>query len=123
MAPIPSSMRTVQINKNGGVEVLEHNTVPVPTPAANEVLIRNRFSGINFIDTYFRTGLYPAPAFPLNALPDRLRAFVESAAESIGCPPDFVAVPVLLGLIALLASWIPGRRAGKVDPLVALRYE
>ena len=65
MAPIPSSMRTVQINKNGGVEVLEHNTVPVPTPAANEVLIRNRFSGINFIDTYFRTGLYPAPAFPL----------------------------------------------------------
>lgn len=65
MAPVPSSMRTVQINKNGGVEVLEHNTVPVPTPAANEVLIRNRFSGINFIDTYFRTGLYPAPAFPL----------------------------------------------------------
>lgn len=38
-------------------------------------------------------------------------------------PLTFVAVPIALGLIALLASWIPGRRAGKVDPLVALRCE
>jgi macrolide transport system ATP-binding/permease protein len=38
-------------------------------------------------------------------------------------PITFIAVPIVLGLIALFASWIPGRRAGKVDPLVALRYE
>jgi predicted permease len=38
-------------------------------------------------------------------------------------PITFIAVPIGLALIALLATWIPGRRAGKVDPLVALRVD
>jgi hypothetical protein len=38
-------------------------------------------------------------------------------------PTTFVAVPLVLALIALLSSWFPGRRAGKVDAMVALRYE
>ena len=38
-------------------------------------------------------------------------------------PLTFISVPIVLGSIALLASWIPARRAGRVDPLVALRYQ
>jgi NADPH2:quinone reductase len=53
-------MQAIQILENGGPEVLILNTLPDPLPAAGEALIRIEASGVNFIDTYFREGRYPA---------------------------------------------------------------
>ena len=59
---LPKTMHGVQISKTGGTEVLDYKTdLPTPIPQAGELLVRNSFIGINYIDTYFRTGLYPSP--------------------------------------------------------------
>lgn len=52
-------MRAVQIAKTGGPEALELVDLPAPRPAAGQVLIQHRAIGLNYIDTYHRSGLYP----------------------------------------------------------------
>jgi NADPH2:quinone reductase len=53
-------MRATQVKKTGGPEVLELADIPKPHPQPGEVLVRVAASGVNFIDTYFREGRYPA---------------------------------------------------------------
>jgi NADPH2:quinone reductase len=53
-------LRAIQIKKTGGPEVLELVDLPVPKPAAGQVLVKIAASGVNFIDTYLREGRYPA---------------------------------------------------------------
>ena len=52
-------MKAVRINEFGGPEVLSYEDVPVPEPGPGEARIRLAASGVNFIDVYQRTGLYP----------------------------------------------------------------
>jgi NADPH2:quinone reductase len=56
--------KAIRIHAHGGPEVLSYEDVPTPQPKAGEVLIRHRAIGVNFIDVYFRTGLYPVASLP-----------------------------------------------------------
>ncbi|WP_193091455.1 NADPH:quinone reductase [Halomonas colorata] len=56
--------KRIQLSKTGGSEVLEWADAEPKAPSAGEVRIANKAVGLNFIDIYFRTGLYPAPSMP-----------------------------------------------------------
>src|SRR5690349_8434095 len=54
-------MHAIQITANGGPEVMKWTELPTPSPAKGEVLVRVEAAGVNFIDVYFRKGIYKAP--------------------------------------------------------------
>ena len=56
--------RAVRIHQTGGPEALVYEEVPLGDPAAGEVRLRQTAIGLNFIDTYHRSGLYPVPELP-----------------------------------------------------------
>ena len=55
-------MKAIQVENPGGPETLQLVEVPRPLPGPKEALVRIAASGVNFIDVYFRTGLYKADA-------------------------------------------------------------
>ena len=57
-------MRAIVINATGGAEMLDYRDHPDPSPQAGEILVELAAAGVNFIDTYHRSGLYPMD-FPL----------------------------------------------------------
>ena len=61
MSPTPPTMRAVRIHAPGGADALRVEVVPVPRPGPGEALVRVEAAGVNFIDVYKRTGLYPVP--------------------------------------------------------------
>lgn len=54
-------MKAIQIAQNGGPEALRLVEIPRPVPAPDQVLIRVHAAGVNFIDIYFREGIYKTP--------------------------------------------------------------
>jgi len=50
--------QAIIIEQTGGPEVLQYTDIPMPQPGPGEVLIEQKAAGLNFIDVYFRTGLY-----------------------------------------------------------------
>jgi NADPH2:quinone reductase len=55
-------VKAIRVHKPGGPEAMTWEDIDVAAPGAGEVLVRHTAIGVNFIDTYFRSGLYPAPA-------------------------------------------------------------
>ena len=55
-------MKAIHVKKPGGPDAMELVDAPTPTPGPGQALVRIAASGVNFIDVYFRTGLYKADA-------------------------------------------------------------
>lgn len=54
-------MRAIQVHETGGPEVLRLSDIPTPAPGEGQVLVEVVATGLNYIDTYHRTGLYKQP--------------------------------------------------------------
>src|ERR1700736_2624466 len=50
-----------RVHKHGGPEVLTYDQIELPPPGQGQVRLKHHAAGVNFIDTYFRCGLYPSP--------------------------------------------------------------
>jgi NADPH:quinone reductase len=51
----------VRVHKLGGPEVLTYEEIDIPAPGQGQVRVKQHACGVNFIDTYFRMGMYPSP--------------------------------------------------------------
>ena len=71
-------MKAIRFAKTGGPEVLSLQDIALPPPAQGQVRIRHTAIGVNFIDTYHRSGLYPLP------LPSGLGLEAAGTVESLG---------------------------------------
>ncbi|MFC3581518.1 quinone oxidoreductase family protein [Sphingomonas hylomeconis] len=78
--------RTAQITRTGGPEVIEWIDVDLPDPAPGEVRMRNTAVGLNYIDTYYRTGLYPTK------LPGGLGSEAAGVVEALGAGVTGLAI-------------------------------
>ena len=57
--------KAIRIHAHGGPEVLKWEDVPTPEPGPGEALVHHAAVGVNYIDIYFRTGLYKLPSLPI----------------------------------------------------------
>ena len=112
-------MLAIQFSRTGGPEVLEAIKVEVPSPAAGQILVRHTAVGLNYIDTYHRSGLYPLK------LPSGIGLEAAGTVEAIGDGVtrfkvgDRVAYNGTMGAYAE-AAIVPADRAVKVPQCVSL---
>lgn len=82
----------IRIHETGGPEKMVWEDIPLPAPKPGEALVRHKAVGLNFIDVYFRTGLYKAPSLPA-IIGMEAAGIVEAVGEGVSevAPGDRVA--------------------------------
>ena len=106
-------MKAIRVYETGGPERLRYEEVPVPSPGPDQVLVKVHTIGLNFIDVYFRTGLYKTP---LPFIPGMEAAgTVDAVGEGVSTvkPGDRVAYAGTIGAYADYAL-IRSRQAVKI---------
>jgi NADPH2:quinone reductase len=113
-------MLAIQAVRTGGPEVLETVDLPVPSPGPGQILVRHQAVGLNFIDTYHRSGLYPMKMPAVLGL--EAAGVVETLGEGVTRfkAGDRVAYNGTLGAYAEAAA-VPADRAVKVPDGVSLK--
>lgn len=106
-------MKAIQVREPGGPDKLELVEVPKPVPAAGQALVKIHAIGVNYIDTYFRTGLYKAD--PPVSIGMEAAGVVEAAGESVPglAAGDRVAYCMERGAYAEFAA-VPAWRLVKI---------
>ncbi|MDD9982433.1 MAG: quinone oxidoreductase [Gammaproteobacteria bacterium] len=79
--------KAIRIHETGGPDAMQWEDVEIEAPGPGEIRIRHEAVGLNYIDVYFRTGLYPAPSLPFS--PGMEGAGV---VDAVGEGVDFLAV-------------------------------
>ena len=112
-------MKAVRVNEYGGPEVLSYEDVPLPEPGPGEARVKLAASGVNFIDTYQRTGTYPMD-LPFT-LGQEGAGEVETVGEGVDeiSPGDYVA---FAGVMGAYAEYIVAP-AGRLVPFNATLVE
>lgn len=111
-------MKAVFVEKPGGVENLKYADVPKPEPGPGQALVKIAAAGVNFIDVYFRTGLYKAD--PPVVLGNEAAGTVESVGPGVAevQPGDRVAYAMARGAYAEYAAvpaWMLVKLPDSVD--------
>lgn len=106
--------QAIQIDEFGGPEQLVWREVPVPDPAADEVLVRHTAIGLNFIDTYHRSGLYPVD------LPAGLGVEAAGVVEAVGADVDSLQSGDRVAWVGVPPGAYAERRVYAADRLVRL---
>src|SRR5438034_6239823 len=110
----------VRVHKTGGPEVLTFEQIDIPAPGPGQIKLKQHAVGVNYIDTYFRSGMYPSPV----GLP-----FVsgnEGAGEVIAVGPGVTDIKVgdRVGYVSALGAYaaervLPADRAVKLPDKIS----